>query len=149
MVETYKSTIYSVCYMFSKDSDEVADLFQEVLINLWQGIGSIRDDMAVKTWVYRTTMNTCVTIDREKKKRGETISLSMEMDYFDDNNDGAHKAQIQALYDRIQLLAPVDRAIVLMWLTDMSYEEIARIVGISVQNVSVKLVRIREKLKKM
>ncbi len=149
LVETYKSTIYSVCYMFSKDSDEVADLFQEVLINLWQGIGSIRDDMAVKTWVYRTTMNTCVTIDREKKKRGETIPLSMEMDYFDDNNDGAHKAQIQALYDRIQLLAPVDRAIVLMWLTDMSYEEIARIVGISVQNVSVKLVRIREKLKKM
>lgn len=67
LVETYKGTIYSVCYMFSKDSDEVADLFQEVL----------------------------------------------------------------------------------MWLTDMSYEEIARIVGISVQNVSVKLVRIREKLKKM
>lgn len=149
LVETYKSTIYSVCYMFSKDSDEVADLFQEVLINLWQGIDSVRDDMAVKTWVYRTTMNTCVTIDREKKKRVETIPLSMEMDYFDDNNDGAHKAQIQALYDRIQLLAPVDRAIVLMWLTDMSYEEIARIVGISVQNVSVKLVRIREKLKKM
>lgn len=152
LVETYKSTIYGVCYMFSKDNDEVADLFQEVLINLWLGLDSFsyRDDGSLKAWIYRVTMNTCLMLDREKKRHGEVVPLSMETDLFDDTPaDNEQRQQIQALYDRIQLLAPVDRAIVLMWLTDMSYEEIARIIGISVQNVSVKLVRIREKLKKM
>ena len=152
LVETYKSTIYGVCYMFSKDNDEVADLFQEVLINLWLGLDSFsyRDDGSLKAWIYRVTMNTYLMLDREKKRHDEVVPLSMETDLFDDTHaDNEQRQQIQALYDRIQLLAPVDRAIVLMWLSDMSYEEIARIIGISVQNVSVKLVRIREKLKKM
>ena len=66
MVKENKSTIYTVCYMFSSDEQEVADLFQEVLIRLWNGIDSFDGRSDIKTWIYRVALNTCVTIDKKK-----------------------------------------------------------------------------------
>ena len=146
MVREHKSTIYTVCFMFSKDSDEVNDLFQEVLINLWKGFESFEGKSKVDTWIWRVSFNTCITQER-KKKRSSSIPLSMEIDLFNDKDEDTR--QIQMLYDRIHQLKPFDRAIVLLWLENMSYEEIAAIVGITVKNVSVRLYRIKEELKKM
>ena len=67
MVREQKSTIYTVCYMFSKDNDEVNDLFQEILVNLWKGFGSFQGRSDIRTWVYRVALNTFITIDRKKK----------------------------------------------------------------------------------
>ena len=60
IVREHKSTIYTVCYMFSKDEDEVNDLFQEVLINLWKGLQNFRGESDVRTWIYRISLNTCM-----------------------------------------------------------------------------------------
>ena len=68
IVKEHKNTIYTVCYMFSKDSDEVADLFQEVLINLWRGFEKFRGESSVSTWVWRVSFNTCITFERKKKR---------------------------------------------------------------------------------
>ena len=146
MVREHKSTIYTVCFMFSKDSDEVNDLFQEVLINLWKGFESFEGKSKIDTWIWRVSFNTCITQER-KKKRTSSIPLSMEIDLFNDKDEDTR--QVQMLYDRIHQLKPFDRAIVLLWLENMSYEEIAAIVGITVKNVSVRLYRIKEELKKM
>lgn len=146
LVKQNKSTIYSVCYMFSNDKDEVEDLFQESLINLWRGLPAFEGRSQVATWVWRVTLNTCISADR-KKKRNATVPLTMDIDLFDESN--AQSQQAQLLRDRIQRLQPFDRAIVLLWLENMSYDEIAQIVGISVKNVSVKLYRIKEQLKQM
>ena len=146
MVREHKSTIYTVCFMFSKDSDEVNDLFQEVLINLWKGFESFKGKSKIDTWIWRVSFNTCITQER-KKKRTSSIPLSMEIDLFNDKDEDTR--QVQMLYDRIHQLKPFDRAIVLLWLENMSYEEIAAIVGITVKNVSVRLYRIKEELKKM
>ena len=146
MVREHKSTIYTVCFMFSKDSDEVNDLFQEVLINLWKGFESFKGKSKIDTWIWRVSFNTCITQER-KKKRSSSIPLSMEIDLFNDKDEDTR--QVQMLYDRIHQLKPFDRAIVLLWLENMSYEEIAAIVGITVKNVSVRLYRIKEELKKM
>lgn len=146
IVKEHKSTIYTVCYMFSKDSDEVADLFQEVLINLWLGFEKFRGESSISTWVWRVSFNTCIT-DERKKRRRATVPLTMDIDLFDDTDEDTR--QIQRLYDRIQRLKPFDRAIVLLWLDNLSYEEIGAIVGISTKNVSVRLYRIREELKRM
>ena len=146
MVREHKSTIYTVCFMFSKDSDEVNDLFQEVLINLWKGFESFEGKSKIDTWIWRVSFNTCITQER-KKKRSSPIPLSMEIDLFNDKDEDTR--QVQMLYDRIHQLKPFDRAIVLLWLENMSYEEIAAIVGITVKNVSVRLYRIKEELKKM
>lgn len=146
LVKENKSTIYTVCYMFSKDQDEVNDLFQEVLINLWRGIGSFKGESKFSSWIYRVSLNTCISVDR-KKKRQATEPLDMDINLFEDNDADAR--QIQMLYKRVHRLRPFDRAIVLLWLEGLPYDEIGAITGITAKNVSVRLVRIREELKKM
>ena len=151
MVHTQKEVIYTVCYMFSKNEDEVADLFQETLINMWKGIINNNANMleaerdAQKAWVYRVTLNTCISWDRKKKKH-TTVSLTMDVNLFSDTD--SRTRQVDMLHERISRLQPFDRAIILLWLEDISYDEIADIMGISAKNVSVRLVRIREELKR-
>ena len=145
IVREHKSTIYTVCYMFSKNEDEVNDLFQEVLINLWKGLQNFRGESDVRTWIYRISLNTCISCDRKKRKR-KTIPLTMNINPFTDSDEDSR--QVQQLNRRISQLGPFDRAIILLWLENMSYEEIGEIVGISTKNVSVRLFRIKEKLKK-
>ena len=132
--------------MFSKDADEVNDLFQETLINLWQGFNSFKGESSIRTWIWRISLNTCISSERKKSKL-HTVPLSMDINLYEDTDEDSR--QIQMLYNRINRLKPFDRAIVLLWLDNLSYDEIAAIVGISVKNVSVRLVRIKEELKKM
>ena len=146
LVKAHKSTIYTVCYMFSKDEDEVNDLFQEVLVNLWKGFSSFEGRSDARTWVYRVRLNTCISDDRKKKRR-KTVPLSMDINLFEDRD--ADSRQVQMLNKRISRLGAFDRAIILLWLENMSYEEIGQVVGITAKNVSVRLYRIKEQLKQM
>ena len=145
-MRTHKATIYAVCYLFSKDQDEVADLFQECLINLWKSWASYEGRSDVKTWIYRVSLNVCVSLDR-KRKRLSTVPLTMDINPYEEDNQNSQ--QMERLRQRINLLPPIDRSIVLLWLENMSYEEIGDIVGITAKSVSVRLVRIKEQLKKM
>lgn len=133
--------------MFSKDNDEVSDLFQEILVKLWKGFGSFEGRSDIKTWVYRVSLNTCITLDRKKKQRRKKDSLAMDINLYEDNDSDT--LQVKQLYKRINKLGFFDRAIILLWLEGIPYDEIGEIVGISAKNVSVKLVRIREQLKNM
>lgn len=132
--------------MFSNDADEVADLFQEVLVKLWNGYDSFQGKSDIKIWIYRVTLNTCITIDRKKRRRNRAM-LSMDVDYFDSQEQ--ETAQVRILHERIARLQPLDRAIILLWLEQINYGEIGEIVGISAKNVSVRLARIRVQLKYM
>ena len=145
MVREHKSTIFTVCFMFSKGQDEVNDLFQEVLINLWKGIGNFKGESDIKTWIYRVSLNTCISFERKKKR--DTLPLDMDVNLYEERDDDTR--QIKMLYNRINKLGFFDRAIVLLWLENLSYNEIAAITGITVKNVSVRLFRIKEQLKKM
>ena len=147
MVESYKQTIYKVCYFYSKDTDEVNDLFQEVLINLWKGFNSFRGDSNIKTWIWRVSLNTCNTQERKKKSNVSTIPLTMDIDLYNDTD--VKSKQIQMLYNRINRLEMFDRAIILLWLENMSYQDIADVMGLTVANVTTRLFRIKEQLKSM
>ncbi len=147
LVREYRKTIYTVCYFFSKDSEEVNDLFQEVMINLWTGFGSFRGESSLKTWVWRVSLNSCNNIERKKRRNIQTIPLTPNIDLYHDEDESSK--QIRILYDRINRLDVFDRAIILLWLENMTYEEIAEIVGISLSNVGTRLSRIREQLKSM
>ena len=145
IVKENKSTIYTVCYMFSKDTDEVNDLFQEVLENLWKGMSSFKGQSDIRTWIYRIALNTCISTDRKKKIT--TIPLSMDANLFQDQDEDTK--QVKLLHNRISKLQPFDKAIVLLWLENISYDEIGEIVGISTKNVASRLFRIKEKLRSM
>ena len=146
MVHEHKDTIYMVCYMFSKDNAEVEDLYQEILINLWRSMPSFEGRSSVKTWIWRISLNTCISIDRKKRRR-DKLPLELDIDLYNDSDRDTK--QIKLLHERINRLGPFDRAIILLWLENMSYEEIGAIVGISKKNVSVRLYRIKEQLKTM
>lgn len=146
LIREHKSTVYTVCYMFASDAAEADDMFQEVLLNLLKGIGSLDQKGKMGAWVWRVCLNTCISYDRKRRSR-PTVRLAMEHNLYAD--DDADARQIQMLYARIHRLKPFDRAIVLLWLESMSYEEIEAIVGITAKNVSVRLYRIRQELKQM
>ena len=147
MIKEHKKTIYTVCYFYSKNSDEVNDLFQEILINLWKGFPKFRGESTYSTWIWRVSLKTCNNQERRKKRDLETVPLSISIDLYNDDDDKSK--QIQMLYDRISRLEPFDRAIILLWLENMTYEDIAGIMGISLANVTSRLFRIKEQLKSM
>ena len=145
LVMQHKSTIYSVCYMYADAKAEADDQFQETLINLWKGFPKFRGDSSPRTWEYRVSLNTCLS--HKRKKQLKTVPLDISPDVLDGNTaDGRQNAM---LHQRITRLEPFDRAIVLLWLEDLPYEEIALITGLSAKAVGVRLVRIRQKLKSL
>ena len=100
----------------------------------------------MRGWIYRVALNTCISLDRSKRRR-KTVPLTMDVNFFDPREERAQR--VDQLHRRIARLQPFDRAIVLLWLEDLSYDEIGQILGITAKNVSVRLVRIREQMKKM
>lgn len=146
-IKKHRSTIYTVCYMFSQDADEVEDLFQEVLVNLWKGFKGFEQRSDINTWIYRVALNTCISQNRKKKRRQMEVHITMDINLFKDSDEDTR--QVDMLHKRISRLQPFDRAIVLLWLENLPYEEIGQIVGITAKNVSVRLHRIREQLKQM
>lgn len=144
LVKRHKETIYSVCLMFADNQDDANDLMQEVLIKLWNGFGTYQGKGDERGWVWRVAMNTCITQDGKRKKYKTEVPVEELM-----TANSQDSKQIKLLHQRIHRLEPFDRAIVLLWLEDLSYDEIGKIIGISSKNVSVRLVRIKEILKNM
>ncbi len=147
MVREYRSTIYSVCYFFSDNPTEVDDLFQEVLVNLWKGFPDFRNESSLKTWIWRISLNTCCSIQKRERRNVPTFPLLIDKDLFSESEQAGR--QVKMLYDRINKLEVFDRAIILLWLESMSYDEIGAIVGISTSAVTSRLFRIKEQLKSM
>ena len=112
---------------------------------MWNGFSSFRSESSISTWIWRISLNTC--INTSKRRKPETIPLDVNINPYEDVDEEG--LQVRQLYDRINRLGLIDRSIILMWLENLSYEEIGEILGISIKNVSVKLVRIREKLRQM
>ena len=144
LVKQYKRTIYSVCYMFSRDNEEINDLFQEILVRLWLGFDQFEQRSSVNTWVYRIALNTAINSDKRAKRRLQTVPLSTDINPYDPQDSSLE--QVRQLYALINQLDVMDRGLVLLWLEGIGYDEIAAIMGITVANVGIKLHRIREKL---
>ncbi len=147
IVKEHERTIYTVCYMFSDDTDEVDDLYQDILVRLWQGFDTFEGRSDIKTWIYRVSLNYCINFRNQQKKQRKRLNLGYG--FRADGNSFEKNLQIKQLYKRINTLGLVDRSVILLWLEGLSYDEIGAILGISVKNVSFKLVRIKEQLKKM
>ena len=119
--------------MFSKDRDDVDDMFQEILIKLWNGYEKFRGESDVKTWIYRVSLNCCLNQQKKRRREPDHIALTMDIDPFEGISD--RSLQTKRLYDRINHLGLIDRAIILLWLEGMTYEEIGAIIGISVTSI--------------
>lgn len=147
MIEAQKRTIYKVCYIYANDQDDLNDLYQETVLNLWKSF-RYRGDSTLNTWVYRIAMNTCITFLRRSNARPQIVPMTANVaSMAAEDNETA--GQLRELYRLISQLGKLERALILLWLEERSYEEIANILGITKTNVAVKLNRTKEKLKKM
>lgn len=147
-VSSYGGIITKICYYFSTDSDEFKDIRQEVLYNLWKGWDDFRKDAKPSTWIYRVTFNTCVSYQRKERKTKNNISLDSVLD-IPAEQESSLQEKYRAMHTLIQKLGYQDRAIILMWLDEKSYEEIAELMGMNRNAIAVRLKRIKEKLVKM
>ena len=125
-----KRIIYKICFMYARDNDDINDLYQDVVLSLW---------------IYRITLNTCIT-NLRKKKNYDYVPLKQDIDILDDCE---HDECMKHLYQLIHQLDNVDKMYIMLWLDEKSYDEIAEIVGVGRNNVAIRIHRIKEKLKKM
>lgn len=145
IVNDNRQLLYKVCYMYATDRDHFQDLYQEVLANIWEGLGTFRGDSALSTWLYRTALNTCVTFYR-KHNRHSSEMMSLEVADGVMADDGVRNEQLQEMYRLISKLSKIDKAIILMWLDERSYDEIAEVTGFTRNNVATRLRRIKQRL---
>jgi RNA polymerase sigma-70 factor (ECF subfamily) len=141
MVEANKDRMFRICRSYSSDTDDAKDLFQEVLLNLWKSLPSIKDQSYIDTWLYRITINVCLRAkqfaDKKQKHfvRFEGIYYeNVEATIVPDENEKL----FQQLSECIKKLEGIDKSIILLHLEDLPYKEIAHIFGLSENHVAVK-----------
>lgn len=147
LVKAYERIIYKVCYLYATPAVSLEDLYQEVVVNLWKGYPNFRGESKPSTWIYRIALNTCITFLRKEKNAPLFVELSPEADRMDEE-DETHQ-MLRRLYDLIARLNHMEKSLILLYLEDKSYEEIAEITGLTQTNVATRLSRIKEKLRKM
>lgn len=122
------------------------DLRQEILTNLWLGLEQFRGASKLSTWVYRVAVNSALMAIRNYKPKVETLPFEISTTDISSEADDNKAEQLAALHELINQLLPIEKAIILLWLDEYSYEEIADIIGIERNNVATKLHRIKNKL---
>lgn len=144
-VNVHDAMIRRICLGYANTSQDLEDLYQDVLINIWRGLPAFRADSSMRTWVYRIALNTCVSTLRIRSRQPLQTSLDEVLLVPDQSNE--KKEAVKYLYECIATLGPIDKAIVMMWLDEYSYEEIADTIGLKRNNVATRLHRAKERLK--
>lgn len=145
-IATHGGIIAKICYYFSSDSDEFQDLRQEVLLNIWRGWKTFRGVSGLSTWIYRVSFNTCISCQRKERKN--TISINEVLNLSVDP-ETSKLERYNTMHKLISQLNFQERAIILMWLDEKSYDEISELMGIKRNTLAVKLKRIKDKLIRM
>jgi len=147
LIQKNERLIYKVCSMYISDEFPLADLYQEVVYNLWKSFPKFRNECSESTWMYRIALNTCISGIRKELRKPPHISiLNLKEDLIEPESA---EENIKEMYKLIYQLKTLERSIILLYLEEKSYQEIADITGLTLNNVATKLKRIKEKLIKM
>jgi RNA polymerase sigma-70 factor (ECF subfamily) len=144
-INQHQGILHKVCRIYCHNATEREDLFQEIVLQLWKAFPSFRNESKITTWMYRIALNTAISGLRKKRivtTELESISFQVAeaLQYHMDE-------ELQRLYNAIEHLSDIEKSIVLLYLEDKPYEEIAEITGITANYVAVKMSRIKEKLR--
>lgn len=149
LIKDNQGLIIKVSRLYTNTLEDEEDLFQEIVLQLWRSYDSFKGDSKISTWMYRVALNTAITLFRKKTKSPQTDELLdfHFKDYLDDDDEKQQK--ISLLYKVIKLLPNVERAIVMMYLDDLPYRDIAENLGITEVNARVKMNRLKKTLKQL
>ena len=150
LLEENQNVIHKICRLYTESEAEHKDLFQEISIQLWRSFDRFEGKSKFSTWMYRVGLNTAITLYRKEKKRIDTYILNDEISRIEvDQYDPVIDEQLNWLYQKIEKFSEIDKALVLLYLEDKRYDEIADTLGITAVNARVKMNRIKQRLKKM
>jgi RNA polymerase sigma-70 factor (ECF subfamily) len=147
LVEMHQGIIHKILSIYTYNEEERKDLLQEIMLQLWKSYGSFSERSHFSTWMYKVALNTALLHRRNKgmeMKAKKTLAEDLSNQFGIDKND-----KIISLYMAIDQLAPIDKAIAILYLEQKKYQEIEDIIGIKKNNVGVRINRIKEKLKKI
>ena len=142
----HQAIVYKVCLLYAQDKEDLADLYQETVYNLWKSYTTFENRSSFSTWLYRVALNTCIS-DLRRRKHHEYVPLQLTDIDLPDNDPQAE--MLNTLYSLVRCLNKLDRMYIVLWLDEKTYDEIAEIVGTNRNQVAVRLHRIKEKLKTM
>jgi RNA polymerase sigma-70 factor, ECF subfamily len=148
LINEHQGLIHKVCIMYENDPEVRNDLFQEIVLQLWRSFHTFRGEAKITTWMYRIALNTAISGFRKESRKIKTEDLKevhFNLSEYGDNSED----NIYRLQSAIKQLNEIDRAMIMMALEEVPYEEIAETIGISQNNVRVRMNRIREKLRKL
>jgi len=150
IIKNNQGIIHKVCNIYCDDQEDRNDLFQEIVAQLWKSFPSFRQESKVTTWMYRVALNTAITSFKKQKRRPDKNRLTFEnFQVKDENYDHEMEEDIKLLHRAVAQLTGVEKSIIILYLEDKKYEEIAEITGITQNYVRVKMNRIKKKLKKI
>lgn len=140
--------MFKICRMYCTDNDDVNDLFQDILLQLWQAWPSYKGAAKLTTWMYRICLNTAIARLRKSSRSPVLQTLTSAQHSMPDVGpqrlDILFDNELQAAIDGLDR---IDKALIMLYLDEKSYKEIAEIMDLSETNVGVKLNRIKTKLK--
>ena len=149
LIKDNQGLIIKVSRLYTNSLEDEQDLFQEIVLQLWRSYDSFKGQSKISTWMYRVALNTAITLFRKKTKSPQTDEL---MDYHHSNyldDDDEKQFQVSLLYKVVKMLPNVERAIVMMYLDDLPYRDIAENLGITEVNARVKMNRLKKTLKQL
>lgn len=148
LINEHQGLIHKVCIMYENDLEVRNDLFQEIVLQLWRSFPTFRGEAKITTWMYRIALNTAISGFRKGTRKIKTEDLK-DVHFNISDYNGEDEENLQRLQRAIRQLNEIDRAMIMMALEEVPYEEIAETIGISQNNVRVRMNRIREKLRKL
>ena len=148
LIKQHSRIINKVSYFYANDKLPFDDLRQEIYVNIWLGLKQFRGDSKMSTWIYRVAVNSALMALRSSKPRIETVSVDFGLLDISSEADDVQRENLQALQSLINRLEDIEKAIMLLWLDEHSYDEIADIIGLKRNTVAVKIHRIKDKLSK-
>lgn len=147
-IKLHQGIVHKVCGMYRHDPDDRKDLFQEIVIQLWRAFPKFRQESKISTWIYQIALNVAISDFRKQSRKSQNVEFTeILMNISEDEYDSETEEKIQQMHFAIAQLSEIEKAIVMLYFEEKSNEEIAEIIGITQNNVRVKMTRIREKLK--
>ena len=145
----YSGIIIKICRAYTDSQEDFEDYYQEVCLQIWRSKDNFREQSQWSTWVYRVSLNVCLTLLKKKKKKGQHfVSDTIPAEVTEESNLLSDDA-LNQLYVAIRKLSEIDRAVILLYLDEKSQKEIAEIIGSNPNNIGVRVKRIKTRLKKL
>jgi len=150
VINTHARILHKVCRLYGKNDEDRNDLYQEIVLQLWRAFPAYRREAQSSTWLFRVALNTAISLFRRQSRRvvGEGFDGDL-LDVAQASVSPEIDDQMDQFYTAVEQLSPVEKALIFLYLDNNSYDEIAKIIGISQSNVGVKLNRIKGKLKRI